>query len=544
MIQHPTFFGLIALIMTGIVAALAWQLIGAPALVGIDDAAITRTYAENIAGGYGFVYNAGGERVEGATSFLWTVLVALIYLLPFDPNIAILFACFAITVAATGLHLAIAARLAHLTGISATTSVAATAALLIGVPDFFVWSVFSMMELALWSTALALLLFRLIVLSDPSERSIGPVDPWLLIAAIALPLIRPEGVAMATGLIVLSMVLVRRAAKPLAVSLVASLVSFAGLVVFRLVYFGFPMPNTYYAKVSSDRLQNVEDGTKFLASFLQARPFAEVAVLFCVLGLMLAVLRLRQNWAPAVVLIGCTVLGVLGTYVVLGGDHFALWRLYQPVVPLMIVFLAITVQVIGQNVSKMLPNKLFVPLSLVGVVFYLALNWLFLFQSRADVVKEYDLTAKGIEFGTFLNSVSPRPHLGVIAAGGIALGYDGKISDLMGLNWVKMAHANTVKEGFRNHASFDKETFYQFPPEMIAMFTRDQCQTTGWIEPRATSGPLKGLLTEQRFQDMFQPIIMTSDNGECWNGFAQTTWLGGIDDPRIQQLSWASLTLM
>ena len=43
---------------------LAQQQLDQP-LTGIDDANIFFTYASNLAGGEGFVYNAGGERVEG-----------------------------------------------------------------------------------------------------------------------------------------------------------------------------------------------------------------------------------------------------------------------------------------------------------------------------------------------------------------------------------------------------------------------------------------------------------------------------------------------
>ena len=37
-------------------------------LTGIDDANIYFVYARNLANGHGFVYNIGGERVEGFTS--------------------------------------------------------------------------------------------------------------------------------------------------------------------------------------------------------------------------------------------------------------------------------------------------------------------------------------------------------------------------------------------------------------------------------------------------------------------------------------------
>ncbi|MFC1693733.1 hypothetical protein ACFL1R_09535 [Candidatus Latescibacterota bacterium] len=47
-----------------------------------DDAMISMIYAKNFAHGYGFVWNPGGERVEGFTNPMWVLFMALIHLLP------------------------------------------------------------------------------------------------------------------------------------------------------------------------------------------------------------------------------------------------------------------------------------------------------------------------------------------------------------------------------------------------------------------------------------------------------------------------------
>lgn len=52
----------------------------------IDDAYISYRYAANLARGLGLVYNAG-ERIEGYTNFLWTVLLAVGIRLGLDPDI-------------------------------------------------------------------------------------------------------------------------------------------------------------------------------------------------------------------------------------------------------------------------------------------------------------------------------------------------------------------------------------------------------------------------------------------------------------------------
>lgn len=58
----------LALSLTLIGSTLAWTLAGGIPAIGIDDAAVTRSQAENLAAGHGYVYNVGGEWGEGATS--------------------------------------------------------------------------------------------------------------------------------------------------------------------------------------------------------------------------------------------------------------------------------------------------------------------------------------------------------------------------------------------------------------------------------------------------------------------------------------------
>jgi len=47
-----------------------------------DDGMVSMRYARNLAHGYGLVWNPGGERVEGFTNPLWTAYMALWHLLP------------------------------------------------------------------------------------------------------------------------------------------------------------------------------------------------------------------------------------------------------------------------------------------------------------------------------------------------------------------------------------------------------------------------------------------------------------------------------
>jgi hypothetical protein len=530
-----------ALFVTLITAVLAWYLAGAPGTNGIDDAAITRSYSENLANGHGFVYNIGDERVEGATSFLWTVLVAVPYLFWGNPEFAILSITTLFTVLAVFFGLRVAHRAAgELPGL---TVVGIMVVALIGLPGFFIWSVWSMMEIALWSALCMLLLDRLSLLTEPSE-TLPAFDPVLLLAALAMPLTRPEGIAVAVGLVLLACVLRPAVWRPLGLAVLAALASFAALVLGRIAYFGFPFPNTYYAKVSSDRLQNIVDGAKYLASFVTEQPFAEVLVGAWVLLAALSGVRLLRAPRPGDrtrLLASALVLGILSVYVMLGGDHFALWRFYQPIMPI----LALPVVLFGVWALRTLPRRGQIAGISLALFFWAVLNSLAFYQERFGIAKEYQLSMRGEVFGRYLNDISPSPVLGVVAAGGIALTYDGKLRDLMGLNWVEMAHANPVKVGFRNHASFDVDTFWKHPPDLLALFHKTRCQRTGWTEKSSAQDTgIKQLYGLPRFQNAYTPIIMDMGNDRCTNGFAANSWLSQVNTPGITAVAWDDLVIV
>lgn len=67
--------------------------------------------------------------------------------------------------------------------------------------------------------------------------------------------------------------------KILAPSAVVLLIVLALLTAFRLAYFGYPLPNTYYAKVSPSLAYNLEQGTLYLVRYIISDPIALIGVL-------------------------------------------------------------------------------------------------------------------------------------------------------------------------------------------------------------------------------------------------------------------------
>jgi arabinofuranosyltransferase len=534
---------LLALALTLLGTALATWLAGGLPWIGIDDAAITRSYAENIAHGHGYVYNVGGERVEGSTTMLWTLVLAVAYLVSDAPEGGILATtavlAFLAVLAAAELTALIARRLA----VPAGPALAAFALTMLALPGYFMWAVWTMMELALWSALLLWLVLRL------AER-VGTGDErpdWFVLAlAVLLPLSRPEGIAVSLGLLLLAGLLGPAQRRSLLLAAVGSVAAFVGVTAFRQLYFGQPLPNTFYAKVSSDALQGLEDGLKYAVSFVLHMPFAEVMLILWLALAIWATLTCRRHLAVAgaVLLPAAAIFGMLATYAGLGGDHFVLWRFYQPVMPLLPVAAALALAALAaRSPLHDRPGVLVrTAISGTGAAAVLAVGWMHYHQSRFDIVKEYDLVERGVAFGEALNDVSPRPTIGVGPAGGIALAYDGPILDLLGLNWTEMAHANPVKVGLRNHASFDAGVFWKHRPDLVAAFNR-RCPEQGlefWIPE---NDAFDGIVASTRFQQAYRPVALR-DGGDCWPGFARGDWLAEVRDPRLQVFDWSDVRLL
>lgn len=530
---------LAAALLTLLGTALATMLAGGVPAIGIDDAAITRSYSENIANGLGYVYNAGGEHVEGSTSFLWTMVVALIYRLTVTPEVTILLVTGLLTWLATYSALRLLRCLAERLGLSGQHATLALCVFLAASPAYFLWSVWTMMETALWSCMALLLISKLVRCVEAEEAAPGAS---VYAAAVALPLIRPEGIAVAVGLLALSALLDRGLRLRLGAAVLLALTAFAAVSLFRLSYFGQPFPNTFYAKVSSDRMQDIIDGSKYALSFVLGSPFVSVfvaawsaAALWGVLGALRG-----QPGARGVVVAAAGVFGFLAVYAGLGGDHFAQWRFYQPIMPLLPAAFALgvalcLVRVRGAGVFRapMLASGLLV----VGI------GWMQYYQSRFDITKEFDLTRDGLEFGTYLNGVTPLPSIGVGPAGGIALAYEGYIYDLLGLNWTEMAHANPVKTGMRNHASFDKATFWANRPDVLATFNRECLGDGKQVFWASNDDAFDGIFSDRRFRAEFVPVLFRQ-GADCWPGFAVPDWLDEISaDSGVTTLTWDQIEI-
>ena len=274
------------LVGVGLAASRAWM---------ADDAYISLRYAGNLARGLGLVYNAG-ERVEGFTNLLWTLLLALALRLGLDGE----------QVALIGGVAAFAGSLlwllrAHLRDRSALGSRGAT------VPLGLLLLALSPSVLDFATSGLETALFTFLLLMGISFTQEGRPGRAGLLLALATTT-RPDG-ALVAG--IAALFLLRRDWRgALRLGLGAGLILLPVTLV-RWGYYGSLLPNTYFAKSGGESWWG--QGLVYLQLQLKEQPW-----------LLLLPLALRAAPLPAVAALA------YGLYVVKVGGDFMVGRLFVP----------------------------------------------------------------------------------------------------------------------------------------------------------------------------------------------------------------------
>jgi hypothetical protein len=304
-----------------------------------DDAFISFRYAQNLAAGNGLVYNLG-ERVEGYTNFLWTIIAAGVIRLDGDIVLWCYLSGVALGLAVLLLTYAVAARLCGPRwGLAAAVVTGTSQSLLIYTAR---------------GAGLETGLFTLLALAGAACYLFAQGRPALYAAAgatLALAaLTRPEGVLVFAVTAIADCRLqiadwgrvgastwrnnLQSAIYNLQYLVGAFLIIFAPYYLWRLGYYGDPLPNTFYAKTGGGAAQ-------LLRGLAYAGEFA--LTLGGPLLLLIAAPWLR-GWRAALASWRGYLLALAlgyGAYIVaIGGDHFRGERFFVPVLPWLAILLA------------------------------------------------------------------------------------------------------------------------------------------------------------------------------------------------------------
>ena len=228
----------------------------------LDDSFITYRYAENFAHGEGIRWNVGEDPVEGFTSFLWVALNALAILLRFDP---VIFSKLLSGIAGLAIIWMLLATKSNLDWRLKYIFVAS-----IALSPPFTFILIQGMETALTTFLLflsALLSVKILRYSDKRY-----VFLWYCIAILGF-LARPDSITFNTGILaglIILFVINKNT------SMIKTIIAYGAIFlvigalynVWRVSYFGYTFPNTFYVKFSSSNYIFTLQGIYYLFTFV------------------------------------------------------------------------------------------------------------------------------------------------------------------------------------------------------------------------------------------------------------------------------------
>ncbi len=417
----------------------------------VDDAFISFRYAANLAEGHGLVFNAG-ERVEGYTNFLWTLLLAGGAALGLDlPLLSV-----ALAAAAGIAAIALLARLAQ-AALPESPLLAALPPLLWAALGSQPRFVVSGMETLLFAALLLLALERLLVARRPvvagaafalaaMTRPEGGVY-WLLTAAWAL--LRGPGDAAER----------RRAALRLGAAFTALYLPYF---LWRWAYYGWLLPNTFYVKATGFTWSRIGRGAEqllLLVAQWNAWPL-----------LLLALLTLPALRRDRFALLGWGWIAATTAYFLwVGGDFLPFFgpRFLLPALPFLLIFAA---QGLGRLTAALAPRAAAAVRAAAAAALVAAALWL----SWPERLSRLEGLALEMESWTrlahWIREKTPPGALVATGGAGIVPYYSRRPTvDMYGLADEHIAHLPPLTSGFRTvaHEKYDPHYVLDRRPDLL-----------------------------------------------------------------------------
>jgi hypothetical protein len=516
-----------------------------------DDTYISLQYAKNLASGNGLVFNIG-ERVEGFTSLLWVLLLSISYLINVDPISYAKFLSIGfgyLTIISTYYFTKLLLR--RLTADSSPFSELnifllslIPSCLLLFSGTYYYWSV-SGMGTTLFTFLVTMGLYFLI-----RELPDGKISLRSAILFGIACLTRPEGIYIVS--LVLLMIFISYWIKPelnlknaiistyklfglkfLLIIILPNLL----LLIFRLAYFGYPLPNTFYAKTGF-HLAQLYNGLKYFYAFIKS--YMLFGTLFILPVFLLFSNRLGRE---RLLLYGLTICYTL--YIIfVGGDVLILHRFFLPIMPSLYVLIFLVVIDLVFIMNSRLGLKKY---SSVFVMVFFTLVIFINYNYNADYARKRASRQNGLiytmmDVGKWMSEYSSRKNVKLtIAASTIgALKYyaNSRVIDMMGLTDSYITHnpeyIGAISDRWLagNERKYNTSYILKNKPDFIvfstkekpslycerAIFTREEFMKNYYIYPiqRDTAVPPYNV-HRLKTRDDFEKVVSLEQTNENYN---------------------------
>ena len=460
--------------------------------IGLDDAFITYRYSENLWNGLGPVFNGGERPVEGYSNFLYMVLMAPAF--AFADGTTIYYISASLNILFTALALLLFSRfliqeLGLLKGTVGTI-------LLLFYPSLIALPATGL------ETSLVLLVQILIWISVEGVVKDRTFSYYLLgLSIIVSILLRADG--FIPPIVAILYLGIKSRWRPFVSFSLLTVTVIALYFSWRYLYYGYPLPNTYYAKVSGtigERMANAFMILKWLAAnqglFIYMGGLVIAAIIALLNILKVKALNKDALWGLdfPIVFSGA----IFCYYIYIGGDYF-IER-----------FLIITVPMGIFLILRILPDRLHL------FIWFLLLSSVLYFQSgpfftdgRFRYVERSERYDCWVELGRFLKDryppeegpltgsppaqatmtqTTPAPTtIAIDAAGKVPYMTGFRTIDMLGLNDAHIGHMESSKFVVA-HSKFDSDYILAARPKLIA----------AWID---TNLNMKWGLPESKYKD-------------------------------------------
>ena len=305
-----------------------------------EDAAMVMRYADHLAAGHGLVWNIGEAPVDGATDFLFTVVVAGLRMVGIEIELATR-AVIVFGWVSTTLLIYVSAR--RVLGTSPAIAFVATIPIALGPGILYARAGFGAPFFGLWVATSSILMLRLI--NEPTAKR--TISVLLGLSVLLLGLTRPEGVVLGIFLVLAVAVKLgfRAAIDRLSWGLSLFIVLGGAYFLWRWSYFGYPLPNPYYKKGGGTlHLDGLAQSLK--GSLWFAFPFAALWLL------ALADSKTRRTAAALAV----PIVGFMMIWSMLSPEMNFAYRFQYPILVLVAVFWPMLFVQIRESPGEVVPN--------------------------------------------------------------------------------------------------------------------------------------------------------------------------------------------
>ncbi|MFC2133773.1 tetratricopeptide repeat protein [Bacteroidota bacterium] len=427
-----------------------------------DDAFITFRYVDNFIHGNSLVFNIG-EYVEGFTSILWVLILSTLALLRFELTATSQY----LSIGCGVLILFITYKISQLL-IKPVESDVNELNDKNGFFDSTIKSIFSLLPSVLltftgaliyWSVSgmeatfyifLNLTAVYLYVKAAAGKKLSFPFAVFMLLAT----LVRPEGALMFAlillhyiGTIFISMAerdikktikyfFTKHNIQSILIVVIPNII----LLIFRLLYYGYPLPNTFYAKTGISA-EYLSAGINYFLDFINS---------YLLWGFVLIIPLMFHKWIAKNILTLFYLLTVANIFyiVLIGGDVLPLFRFFLPILPLIYILFAVSLYKLYTIISESRFKK-YSKAAVILLILSAGILTYFNHSNNYSEIKrlshlENELVSKMSGSGTWLAKQQQIMEKNLVVAATTigALSYFSKVTviDMLGLTDEEIAH--------------------------------------------------------------------------------------------------------